>query len=251
MTDERDAQINAYWESFATTSMNDTYVATLETEMLARYVHPEDRILDLGCGDGTGSLGYRKICPNYTGLERSLKMLKVFSEREPGLPLARCDLRFLPVSPRQALPFSVVITQRSLINLPDAESQEIVLSQLPAYLRPGGRLLLCEAFRDGAENINALRTQFGFKAIPARWHNVHLDRALTGRVLNQEMELVAEEDLSMYFFLTRVVKQIINGDVALGWDDPFNKMAFELARSAHSPHFKGYSHISLQVWVKR
>ena len=178
-------------------------------------------------------------------------MLKVFSEREPGLPLARCDLRFLPISPRQALPFTVVITQRSLINLPDAESQEAVLRQLPAFLHPGGRLLLCEAFRDGAENINALRTQFGYKAIPARWHNVHLERALTQRVLAGEMDLEAEEDLSMYFFLTRVVKQLINGDVALGWDDPFNKMAFELARSPHSPRFKGYSHISLQVWVKR
>jgi len=250
MTDERDSQINAYWESYTTTSMNDTYVATLETEMLARYIQPEDRILDLGCGDGTGSLGYRKICANYTGFDRSIKMLKVFSQREPGLPLARCDLRFLPVAPRQALPFSIVITQRSLINLPDAESQEIVLRQLPAYLRPGGRLLLCEAFRDGAENINALRTQFGFKPIPARWHNVHLERALTARVLSGEMELEAEEDLSVYFFLTRVVKQIINGDVPLGWDDPFNKMAFDLARSSHSPRFKGFSHISLQVWKK-
>jgi SAM-dependent methyltransferase len=251
MTDERDSQINAYWENYTTTSMNDTYVATLETEMLARYIHPDDRILDLGCGDGTGSLGYRKICPHYAGLDRSLKMLKVFEAREPGLPLARCDLRFLPISPRQALPFTVVITQRSLINLPDAESQEAVLRQLPAFLHPGGRLLLCEAFRDGAENINALRTQFGHKAIPARWHNVHLERALTQRVLAGEMDLAAEEDLSMYFFLTRVVKQLINGDVALGWDDPFNKMAFDLARSPHSPKFKGYSHISLQVWVKR
>ncbi len=251
MTDERDTQISAYWENFTTTSMNDTYVATLETEMMARYIHAEDRILDLGCGDGTGSLGYRKICPNYVGLDRSLKMLSVFNEREPGLPLARCDLRFLPLSPHQAMPFNVVITQRSLINLPDAESQEIVLRQLPAFLRPGGRLLICEAFRDGAEHINALRTQFGFKAIPARWHNVHLERSLTERVLSPAMHLLAEEDLSMYFFLTRVVKQITHGDVPLGWDDPFNKMAYELARSPHAPRFKGYSHISLQVWVKR
>jgi SAM-dependent methyltransferase len=251
MTDERDQQINAYWENFNTTSMNDTYVATLETEMLARYIKPDDRILDLGCGDGTGSTGYRKICANYTGFDRSSKMLGVFSQRESGMKLVRSDLRALPVSTRLTLPFTVIITQRSLINLPDAESQEIVLAQLPDILHPGGRLLLCEAFRDGAENLNALRTQFGHKPIPPRWHNVHLERSLTDRILNSHMELIAEEDLSMYFFLTRVVKQIINGDVELDWNDPFNKMAFELARSSHSPKFRGFSHISLQVWQKR
>jgi SAM-dependent methyltransferase len=251
MTEERDEKINAYWENYTTTSMNDTYVATLETEMLARYIQPDDRILDLGCGDGAGSLGYRQVCSNYTGFDRSLKMLSEFSRREPGMQLARSDLRFLHVSPSQKLPFTVIITQRSLINLPDAETQEIVLKQLPDLLQPGGRLLLCEAFRDGAENINALRTEFGFKAIPPRWHNVHLERSLTERVLNGQMELIAEEDLSMYIFLTRVVKQILAGDTLLDWNDPFNKMAFDLSRSPHSPQFKGYSHISLQVWQKQ
>ena len=77
-----------------------------------------------------------------------------------GQSLVRSDLRDLPLSPKTSS-FSVVITQRSLINLPDAQSQEIVLKQLPHYLQPGGRLLLCEAFRDGAENINALREECG------------------------------------------------------------------------------------------
>ena len=250
MSDERYVQIQAYWEAYNTTSMNDTFVATLETEMLSRYIGAEDTVLDLGCGDGTGSQGYRKLCPHYTGIDRSMKMLNTFAGREAGQKLVRSDLRDLPLSPKNRS-FSVVITQRSLINLPDAESQEIVLEQLPHYLQPGGRLLLCEAFRDGAENINALREEFGFAKIPPRWHNVHLERALTQRVLGSQLTLVAEEDLSLYFFLTRVIKQIINGAVQLDWNDPFNKMAFDLSRSANAPKFRGFSHISLQVWQKQ
>ncbi len=249
MSDESDGQIQAYWENYNTTSMNDTFVATLETEMLARYIEADDTVLDLGCGDGTGSQGYSKTCRLYTGIDRSMKMLNTFSNREPGKKLVRSDLRDLPLSPT-IRSFSVVITQRSLINLPDAESQEIVLKQLPHYLHPGGRLLLCEAFRDGAENINALREEFGFSKIPPRWHNVHLERALTQRVLGSQLTLVAEEDLSLYFFLTRVVKQIINGAVQLDWNDAFNKMAFDLSRSKNAPKFGGFSHISLQVWQK-
>ena len=37
MSDERDVQIQAYWEAYNTTSMNDKFVATLETEMLGRF----------------------------------------------------------------------------------------------------------------------------------------------------------------------------------------------------------------------
>lgn len=251
MSDERDEKISAYWENYTTTSMNDTFVATLETEMISRHILPNDIVLDLGCGDGTGSIGYRKNITGYVGFDRSAKMLKVFADRESGQMLGRADLRAIPLSPDLDLPFSVVITQRSLINLPDEASQEMVLKQLPSFLRPGGKLLICEAFRDGAANLNALRTEFGFNAIPARWHNVHLERSLTERMLRSEMELSAEEDLSMYFFLTRVVKQIIHGDVQLDWNDPFNKMAFELARSQFAPKFQGFSHISLQVWVKK
>ena len=93
MSDERDVQIQAYWENYNTTSMNDTFVATLETEMLARYIGPDDSVLDLGCGDGTGSQGYRKICPHYSDIDRSMKMLNTFTNREPVKKLVRSDLR--------------------------------------------------------------------------------------------------------------------------------------------------------------
>jgi hypothetical protein len=38
--------------------------------------------------------------------------------------------------------------------------------------------------------------------------------------------------------------------VQLDWNDPFNKMAFDLSRSPNAPKFRGFSHISLQVWEK-
>ncbi len=251
MIDERDEKIRAYWEDPKTGSMNDRYVATLETEMLARHIHPEDSVLDLGCGDGSGTTGYRSYVKRYVGLERSWKMLSEFHSKSPKQELARGDLRSLPFSPEAGQGFSVIVTQRALINLPDAESQEEVLQQLPGLLRPDGKLLLCEAFRDGAENINKLREHLGYDAIPARWHNVHLEKSLTKRVLSPELTLVVEEDLSTYFFLTRVVNQALNGPGPIDWDRPFNKIAFDIARSGLGPQMKGFSHISLEVWEKR
>ena len=65
----------------------------------------------------------------------------------------------------------------------------------------------------------------------ARWHNVHLTHPLVENVLSPRLELTAEEDLSTYFFLTRVVNQALSGNVPLDWDRPFNKIAFDISQS--------------------
>jgi SAM-dependent methyltransferase len=231
--------------------MYDQYLATLEAEMLARHIGPEDLVLDLGCGDGTGSQAYRRRCRAYVGLDRSRMMLARFAEREPDCDLVRADLRALPVGHGSRPTFTVVLTQRALINLPDAAAQDAVLRRLPALLHPGGRLLICEAFREGVERLNALRVHLGCEPISPQWHNIHLDRALTARALEDRMDLIAEEDLSVYYFLTRVVHQALAGEAYPRWDSLLNRIALEIARSEKAPPLSGYSTIVLQVWRAR
>ncbi len=250
MENDRDQKISAYWEDPQTSSMNDKYIATLETEMIRRHMPGGARVLDLGCGDGTGSGGYRVGVGSYFAMERSWKMIREFQTREGAIPLVRGDLRALPFSCHPKDLFPVVITQRALINLPDEAAQEEVLHILPELVQPGGSLLLCEAFREGSQNLNALRQHLGYDPIPPRWHNVHLSHPLVEKVLAGRMELTAEEDLSTYFFLTRVVNQALSGNVPLDWDRPFNKIAFDISQSGLGPQFHGWSHITLQVWKK-
>jgi SAM-dependent methyltransferase len=251
MDNDRDQKISAYWEDPQTSSMNDKYIATLETEMIRRHIPAGARVLDLGCGDGSGSVGYRAGVRSYFALERSWKMLREFQAREGGIPMVRGDLRALPFSRDPKHLFPVVITQRALINLPDEAAQEEVLNILPELVQPGGSLLLCEAFREGSQNLNALRQHLGFDPIPARWHNVHLTHPQVEKVLSPRLELAAEEDLSTYFFLTRVVNQALSGNVPLEWDRPFNKIAFDISQSGLGPQIRGWSHITLQVWKKK
>ena len=249
--EERDVRIRAYWEDLRTESMYDGYLAMLEARMLARYVRAGDTVLDLGCGDGTGSRIYRRRCRSYVGLDRSKSMLARFMKREPGCRLIRGDLRALPLPRACEARFTTVITQRSLINLPDAAAQEKVIGELPGLLQPHGRLLLCEAFREGVEHLNALRVHLGCDPILPKWHNVHLDRALTTRALGSTLDLAVEEDLSLYYLLTRVVHQALIGKSSPKWDSPINRIAFQIANSAEAPLLTGYSTIVLQVWQRR
>lgn len=251
MPEDRDSRIWAYWEDPETQSMEDQYLASLEAEMLARHIREDDVVLDIGCGDGTGSQVYRKHCRRYVGLDRSVTRLANFASREPGCILIRGDLRFFPFKFSTGH-FTAVISQRSLINLPDRATLEEVLRQASSLVLPGGRFLICEAFQEGLDKLNALRTRLGSKPIQPKWHNIYLDRDLTNRVLGvMGLELVEEEDLSVYYFLTRVVHQALVGKTVPVWDSPMNKIAYEIARSRESPSFKGLSTIILQVWRKR
>ena len=249
--DIRENRIRAYWEDPDTVSMYDEYLATLEAEMVAGHVRPDDHLLDLGCGDGTGSRFLRQRCRSYVGVDLSRRMLSRFALREPGWPLVLADLRALPFGRATRWPFTAVVAQRVLVNLPNAATQEAAIRRLASWVPPGGRLLLCEAFREGVERLNALRTHLGCKPLAPAWHNVHLDRATTARALAGTMDLVIEQDLSVYYFLTRVVHQALVGDAYPEWNSPINRIAFQIARSPEAPAIAGYSTILLQVWQAR
>lgn len=246
----RDRKIQAYWEDPASESMYDRFLAALETNMLTKYVWPGDRLLDLGCGDGTGSQPLRDTADSYVGLDRSSRFLRQFKDREPQTRLLQGDLKALPMVPAGKSHFSVILSQRALINLPDAESQRAVLESLPDLLEPGGKLLLCEAFREGLENLNTLRVSLGSKPIQERWHNVFLERTVTEEALRKKMVLQKEEDLSWYYILTRVFHQALVGDQVPEWDSAINHTAYRVALSADRPALFGYSTIVLQVWEK-
>jgi hypothetical protein len=59
----------------------------------------------------------------------------------------------------------------------------------------------------------------------------------------------AEPGLGHNVHLTCMVNLALSGNVPLDWDRPFNKV--DIARSGLGPVFRGWSHITLQVWVKK
>ena len=57
--------------------------------------------------------------------------------------------------------FDFIYTERSVINLDSLEQQAQAVKSLWSMLRPGGRLILCEAFIDGLNEINSYRRLLG------------------------------------------------------------------------------------------
>ncbi|MEW5946701.1 MAG: class I SAM-dependent methyltransferase [bacterium] len=250
MAENIDARIEEYWNGPGVQSMPDRYLADLESRMVARHVRAGDVLCDLGCGDGAGSEAYRGVCRRYVGVDRSRTMLERFRTRLPGYELIEGDARDLLAEGRIGADYTVVVSQRFIINLVDEEQQKGLIARLPGLLRPDGRLLLCEAFTEGVDNLNAMRAALGCPLIEAKWHNRHLTKDLVAGALRPAMKLVHEEDLSLYYLVTRVIHPALIPGETPRWNAPINEIAYKLCSSERVPRMSGFSTVVLQVWEK-
>lgn len=126
---------------------NGRFVADLASEVVALLAPKKDeRILDLGCGDGALTEQIAASGAHVTGCDRSAEMLAATAAR--GLPAVQADITSLPFSDE----FDAVFSNAALHWTRD---QHAVLAGVHRALKPGGRFV---AEMGGLGNIAAIRT---------------------------------------------------------------------------------------------
>lgn len=110
------------------------YLADRRTRQILPYL--SGSILDIGCG-------YNPLCKymqdrsNYAGVEREAHIVTWLKVQFPDVPFYQCDLNREPLEiPGQ---YDTIVMMAVIEHLKDPEQ---VLSQLPRYLKPGGKLVL-------------------------------------------------------------------------------------------------------------
>jgi len=103
------------------------------------------RVLDVGCGDGTHSLGAAAAGARVTGVDASPEMLeaarKRAKERGVGAALEVGDARSLPFADGT---FDVVLAVTVLCFIEDVD---LAIGEMARVLRPGGRIMVGELGR--------------------------------------------------------------------------------------------------------
>ena len=119
----------------------------LETQFAihALNVQPDQRVLDLCCGQGRHSIALAKTGLDVTGVDLSEEMLAIAtSEADKAgvtLNLRRADMRQLPVDFEHR--FDAIINMFSSFGyLESEEDDQQVLHQAAKVLKPGGRLMM-------------------------------------------------------------------------------------------------------------
>jgi ubiquinone/menaquinone biosynthesis C-methylase UbiE len=176
---------------------------------------PMDRLLEIGCGNGHLLALIRDGHPEteLVGMDISPEMVQLARTRNiSSCQVAEGDVRALTY-PDDA--FDVVVSERCLINILDTEAQGTALEEVARVVRPGGHVVLIEAFTDGLENLNRARGELGLPPIPMTHHNLWFHKAWFLERIRSAFDVVTPENgdahlpptnfLSTHFFMSRVL----------------------------------------------
>ena len=137
---------------------------SLENEFLFRHVGPNDRVLEVGCGNGYLTKELRERVSWVDAFDFSENMVQS-AKSLVGQSNNRFFVESLLSGRSISQHYDVIVCVRVLINLKDLEEQCLGVANMAKWLKPGGRLLLVEGFSDGFGALNQLRAMCGLAAL--------------------------------------------------------------------------------------
>lgn len=184
----------------------DHFYRELEIREIIKHLNYDERVLDVGCGNGYSTNCFRKaVSAIYIGMDYSEKMIKEAINADLGITFVVGDVRNMPRSV-QNWGADTIISERCLINLKDWEEQKAAILEMKRCLKPGGRIILVENFQDGLDDLNALRSGFDLHEIEVRWHNRYLQLEEFIPFIGKHFRMKHNENIgNLYYIISRVV----------------------------------------------
>jgi SAM-dependent methyltransferase len=258
MSDSLAERIRDYWESPETVSILDKNLHQLEIETVSKHLLSSDRLVDVGCGDGTATAAYAKYVRQVVGIERSAEMRSKAERSVSGLSNATIRAGDILDATGFGTEWDVAVTQRVLINLTSYEEQEAGIEAIHGCLKPGGRYIMIENTNEGFSVLNDARHLMGIPPVPQHWHNrffahSEIDRALAGR-----FQVLRHYHFGLYYLLTRVYANMVASFEGWGVQakkDPIFEKLDDAARRLHEQFSAWFTPPEafgpIQIWVLR
>lgn len=106
---------------------------------IINYITPEDKVLDLGCGNGRFYELVNKRTNSYTGIDISEKLIAEAKRKYPKATFKVADAAKLPFSENS---FDKVLSIAVLHHIPSKKLQKKFFEEIKKILRPKGLLIL-------------------------------------------------------------------------------------------------------------
>lgn len=256
-------EIRRYWEDAAgrfadgkvTPTSRDPFLAELETANVLAHLRPEMSVLEVGCGDGAHTVRYASLVRRLVGVDVAAGMVARARRRAEEAGLANATFVVGSALDLGASvgggAFDAVVSQRCLINLAEWAYQEQAISQIHHVLRPGGLLLLSEAFQGELDALNEVRTALGLTPIEVVPFNRNLDRHRLEGFVAERFEIVDRRDYGAYLFLSRVLHPLAVLPAEPAHDSALNDAAMRVARAVPMPDLARFSYNLFYALRKR
>jgi predicted TPR repeat methyltransferase len=204
-----------YYGESGDTAIKDKPFFDLEVRTLVDRLQREvkrtgaERVVVLELGSGTGYLAARiaerlaemDVELRFDGVDFSDVGVGLAAARElPGCTFHRSDfLAFLDATDER---YDVIVAQRSIMAIMEADDQTRLLELVRDHLAPGGLALLSEGSIQGMERLNGLRTGLELEPMETVWHSRYLDEREIDTIFGA---VETEHFAPLYWLVTRVL----------------------------------------------
>jgi SAM-dependent methyltransferase len=188
----------------AKVNIDDTVQRDLELQFVFKNIDRGSRLLEVGCGNGFVTQQLRERVAYVDAFDFAENMV------ERGRQIyGETNNRFFHDSvldPKNTRgPYDIAVCMRVLINLRNLEEQTKALRNIAALVRPGGKLILIEGYREGFEAISMFRTKLGMPALKPASINYYSALFELMPAVQREFTIADTFHTGLFDFLTRIV----------------------------------------------
>lgn len=231
-------------------NIHDLVQRQVENDFIFKWLRPDDRLLEVGCGNGFLTEELRGRVKHVTGFDFSEAMIAE-AQAHVGERNNRFHVGSVLSPETTSETFDAVVCVRVLINLADVKEQQAAVRNMARWTRPGGRLILVEGYSEGFDSLNALRARCGVAPLaPAAINFYSPFEAMKSAVLEQ-FDIAEEWHSGMYDLLTRIVYPLLAGAEQATGPADFHERIAPLARALNPDDLKPLARLRGLALVRR
>ncbi len=228
----------------------DTVQRDLELDFIIDAVEPGTKILEVGCGNGHVTQMLRERAGHVDAFDYAENMIAAAKQA-----YGEKNNRFFHdniLSPTETDgPYDAIVCVRVLINLRDLSEQITAVETMASLLRPEGKLVLVEGFKDGFDALNDLRMRSELAPLSPAAINFYSEKAELLPTIEAHFDIEEEFHLGLFDVLTRVVYPALVGpENAVGPSD-FHLKIMPIVRALPTTELETFSRIRGLLLRKR
>jgi SAM-dependent methyltransferase len=231
-------------------NLMDIFQREIEYDYVCRYLRPDMRVLEVGCGNGFSTVRFRELAAHVDAFDFAEQMID-----RARTSFGEKNNRFIHdnlLEPKHLEgPYDTTICVRVLINLKDFAQQQLGVRNLAELTKPGGMLILAEGFTNGFDSLNELRAQVGLPAIQPAAINCYSALEDLMPTIDESFEVEDTFHLGAYDYLTRVLYPLVVGPENAKHNTNFSERCSELARAFNPADFAPLSRMRGLVLRRR